>query len=149
MAGSHPNSLRSPESTPLQAEGSRLCLPYPDIPTPRYRRQQYGQVNMIHPVTARIRLSTSPFLSSSKSKSAVAPEPVGNFRPRHPNPPSRRKRRHSGPISSTSLTGRNPEISDFQFFGARKCYSENTSGPVGTITEPIPERIHFVTDISG
>jgi hypothetical protein len=57
-----------------------------------------------------------------------------------PTPAQSRARRSRGGI---------PEFQIFRFLGARRRNSENTSGHIGTITEAIPERIHFVSDISG
>ena len=79
--------------------------------------------------------------------------------PRDFAPPGRFRGRHPNPIPSQTVAlratlehvaeGRNFRISECRFLGAGRRNSENTSGLVGTITEPIPERIDFVTDISG
>jgi hypothetical protein len=58
--------------------------------------------------------------------------------------------RHSGPISSTSIAGRNLGFSVFRFSGDAKVISRvNTPSQFRATHEPGPGIIHFVSHVSG
>ena len=123
------------------------------------------------PLIRKSELPLSEKLKTWNSAAPPPPTPAISFATRadpgsirHPRSPDSQflapfRLRHPIPLPTQTVAlwsnlehvaaGRNPEISVFQIFGARKRSSENTSGYIGTITEPIPERIHFISDISG